>query len=117
MTAKTSTWASNLPTIILPFSSIYGDSAGNLTAGKFLGKLNNALTITYNGTSVEYDNTQARTLTIYGPTSPGTLGQLAYSTGSGVDWKTPVTTVTSSSTHSQIPTTGGDTQARNTESQ
>lgn len=85
-------------------SSIYGDSDGNLSASKFLGKLNNSLTITYNGTSIEYDNTQALTLTTYGPTSPGTLGQLAYSTGSGMDWTTPVITITSSSTHNQIPT-------------
>ena len=71
-------------------SSIYGDSAGNLSASKFLGKLNNSLTITYNGTALEYDNTQAINLTMYGPTTSGTSGQLAYSTGSGVGWKTPV---------------------------
>ena len=85
-------------------SSIYGDDAGNLSASKFLGKLNNALTITYNGTSIEYNNTQASTLTIYGPTTSGTLGQLAYSTGSGMGWTSPATTVTSSSSHDQIPT-------------
>ena len=85
-------------------SSIYGDSAGNLSASKFLGKLNNSLTITYNGTALEYDNTQALSLTMYGPTTSGTSGQLAYSTGSGVGWKDPSTTITSSSTHNQIPT-------------
>lgn len=85
-------------------SSIYGDSAGNLSASKFIGNLNNALTITYNGTAIEYDNTQALSVTMYGPATSGTSGQLAYSTGSGMGWITPATTITSSSTHSQIPT-------------
>lgn len=85
-------------------SSIYGDSAGNLSASKFIGNLNNSLTITYNGTALEYNNTQALALTMFGPTTSGTSGQLAYSTGSGMGWRTPSTTITSSSTHSQIPT-------------
>ena len=58
-------------------SSIYGDSAGNLSANKFIGNLNNSLTITYNGTALEYDNTQALALTMFGPTTSGTSGQLA----------------------------------------
>lgn len=85
-------------------SSIYGDSAGNLSASKFIGNLNNALTITYNGTAIEYNNTQALALTMYGPTTSGTSGQLAYSTGNGVGWITPSTSITSSSTNAQIPT-------------
>ena len=83
----------------------YNAATGLLSATKLEGTLNNKLTLTLNGTANEYNNSAAKSVAFYAPTSAGTSGQLLKSGGaSGPVWDTPVITINGSSTNDQIPT-------------
>lgn len=83
----------------------YNAATGLLSATGLAGTLNNKLTLTLNGTANEYNNSSAKSVSFYAPSSAGTSGQLLKSGGaSGPVWDTPVITINGSSTNDQIPT-------------
>ena len=89
-------------------ASVYVN-AGNLTATKFIGSLNYSLSLTLNGGASTFNNTAATSVSFYAPTSSGTTGQIMKSNGAGAaptwyDIATSVTSLSSGSTDTQIPT-------------
>ena len=86
-------------------STVNVDSSGNLSASKFIGNLNNSLTITLNGgTSTVFNNSSSQTISFYAPTTAGTAGELLVSTGGVPTWLAAVTSIGAGSTNGQIPT-------------
>lgn len=86
-------------------SSIYGNSSGYLTASRFVGQLNYDLSVVLNDTTTTYNNTSAKSVTLFAPTTAGTSKQILMSNGSGAPtWYSPVTSVSEASTNNDIPT-------------
>ena len=85
-------------------SIVFTNDGHILTHGKTFVGINTTYKLSVNGTT-NGDSTNGVSLgTIYAPTTAGTSGQLLKSTGSGApDWLTISTSISNSSTDSQVP--------------
>ena len=62
----------------------YNPSTNTLTAGTYIGSLNNSLKISLNGATTEFNNSAARTVSFYAPGGKGTQHQILQANASGI---------------------------------
>ena len=62
----------------------YNPYTNTLTAGTYIGSLNNSLKISLNGATTEFNNSAARTVSFYAPSGKGTQYQILQANSSGV---------------------------------
>ena len=62
----------------------YNPSTNILTAGTYVGSLNNSLKISLNGVNTEFNNSVARTVSFYAPSGKGSQHQILQANASGI---------------------------------
>ena len=82
----------------------YNPSTNTLTAGTYIGSLNNSLKISLNGATTEFNNSAARTVSFYAPSGKGSQHQILQANASGIPaWVSLQSSIASTSKDYEIP--------------